>query len=241
MDWLLETPIAHRGLHDLSSGVPENSLAAFERAVEREVPVEFDVHLTADGVPVVIHDIELERLTGTVGTVTAVSSDELTARTILGTDHRVPTLEEVLGVLDGRVGAMVELKNYTRDAGPLETATWEVLRSYDGPFCVASFNPRTVAWFRVNAAHVPRGQTASRLDDVEELPRWLRPALRAMVGNPMTGPDFLSYELQGLPNWAVDYWRRQGLPLITWTVRTPFDVVKARAVADNFIYEGVVP
>lgn len=241
MDWLFDVPLAHRGFHDLGSGIPENSLAAFDRAAELGTPVEFDVHLTADGVPVVVHDVDLERVTGVAGTVTELVAAEVAERSILGTDQRVPTLTQVLEVLGGRVGAMVELKNYSRNVGPLEETVYAILRDYDGDHCVASFNPASVAWFRRNAPEVRRGQTAAPLDEVEGLPGWLRPLLGAMVGNTVSGPEFLSYELRGLPNAAVSFWRRRGLPLITWTVQTPADVVKARAVADNFIYEGVVP
>lgn len=241
LDWLLEIPLAHRGLHDLGTGVPENSLTAFARAADQGFPVEFDVHLAADGVPVVVHDAELERITGRSGVVTDLTSDELAGHTILGTEHHIPTLVEVLEVIGGRVGAMVELKNYSRNIGPLESAVHDVLRHYAGPHCIASFNPATVAWYRRNASEIPRGQTAAALDEVEELPGWLRPLLRVMVGNPVTGPEFLSYELRGLPNAAVSFWRSRGLPLVTWTATTPAEVVKARAVADNFIFEGVVP
>ncbi|MDX1659422.1 MAG: glycerophosphodiester phosphodiesterase family protein [Nitriliruptorales bacterium] len=239
--WLWRQPLAHRGLHDRDAGVPENSLVAFERAAEAGIPVEFDVRLDADGVPVVVHDDDLERLTGEPGRVADLRSAELQRRRLAGTDHPIPTLRDVLDCLAGRVGAMVEIKNPSHRAGPVEEATWGLLRDYDGPFCVASFNPRTVRWFRTNAPAVIRGQTAGPLRDAEGLPGWLRPLLAVMAGNAFTAPDFLSYDLRGLPSRAVDFWRRRGLAVITWTVTTPDDVVKARAVADNFIYEGVEP
>jgi len=67
--WLVERPIAHRGLHDMNRKVWENTLSAFRRAMEKNFAIECDVHLSADRVPVVIHDGELKRLTGTDGFV----------------------------------------------------------------------------------------------------------------------------------------------------------------------------
>ncbi len=138
----------------------------------------------------------------------------------------------------GRVPIMVEVKNPRRTAGPLEAGVAAALDGYTGPVCVASFNPRTVGWFARHAPHLLRGQTSSAFDGVEA--PWLaKRVLAAMVANRWTRPDFVSYDLTGLPNRVCDRWRDRGRPLLTWTARTPADVVKARAVADNLIFEGV--
>lgn len=239
MEWLTAVPFAHRGLHDLSAGVPENSLAAFDAAVAAGVAIELDVQLSADGHVVVTHDADLLRVTGVDLRVAAASLPCLRDLRLSGTAEPVPLLGEVLEQVAGRVGIMVEIKNLGRHYGPLERAVAGLLDGYDGPACVASFNPGTVAWFGSHRPEVLRGQTAGPMRDAP-LPRWARFVMSRMLGNARTRPHFLSYDLTGLPSRAVDRWRR-GRPLITWTVRTPDDLAKARAVADNYIFETIPP
>ena len=98
MTWV----IAHRGS---SAAEPENTLPAFERAIADGADfVEFDVQLAADGVPVVFHDAELDRLTPLTGPLRRRSAAELK-------DAGISTLDEVLEVVRGRIGVMAELKN----------------------------------------------------------------------------------------------------------------------------------
>lgn len=237
MDWLLAAPFAHRGLHD-GARVPENSLAAFSAALAADVPVELDVHLARDGVPVVVHDARLDRLCGRDVTVASCSAAELGRLPLLGSSETIPTLEAVLDLVAGRIGVMIEIKNLsTRDVGPIEAAVAAAIDAHDGPICVASFNPRTVAWFRDHRPDTVRGQTSGTFAG-SGLPRALTWPMRSLASNRWTRPHFLSYELAGLPNPAVDRWRGRGLPLITWTVRDRDDLARARRLADNLIFEG---
>lgn len=237
LDWLTGVPFAHRGLHDRSRGIPENSMAAFMTAVAGGFAIELDVHRTADGHAVVVHDRELSRVTGRDLRVDRTAWSSLRGLSLDGTDQRLPLLGDVLDLVAGRVGVMVEIKNFDRRVGPTETTVADILAGYDGPVCVASFNPGTVGWFAEHRPGILRGQTAGPMRDVP-VPGWLRFAMERMFANVRTRPHFLSYDLAGLPNRVVDRWRR-GRPLITWTVRTPEDLVKARAVADNYIFETV--
>lgn len=236
-DWLTAAPFTHRGLHDPSRGIPENSLAAFEASVEAGFPIELDVQRSADGRAVVAHDRELGRVTGLDVRVDRSTWAQMRDLRLGGTDEGLPLLGDVLDLVAGRVGLMVEIKNFERRTGPVEQAVADLLDGYDGPVCVASFNPGTVGWFATHRPDVLRGQTAGPMRDVP-VPGWLRFAMSRMLANVRTRPHFLSYDLTGLPDPIVELWRR-GRPLVTWTVRTPDDLVKARAVADNFIFEGV--
>lgn len=239
MAWITEVPLAHRGLH--GTGAPENSLAAFRRAVDAGVGVELDVHLCIDGHAVVTHDADLQRVTGHPGRVVELTCEELAERPLLGGDGSgVPALRDVLDVLSGRVPVMIELKSFDRTVGPLERSVLDAITGYPGGVAVASFNPVSVDWFRAHARGVPRGQTAATFRD-GSMPRWLAPLLRSMLLNRRTRPHYISYELTGLPNRWADAWRDRGLPLVTWTVRTPEQLARARAVADNVIFEDIRP
>ena len=116
--WLTARPIAHRGFHDLRRGRPENTLAAFDAAVEARYAIECDLHISADGVPVVFHDDELERLTGEPGAVRDRTAAELGDLRVAGTGEWIPTLDELLALVGGRVPLVIELKHVPgRDAG----------------------------------------------------------------------------------------------------------------------------
>ncbi|MBW3657341.1 MAG: glycerophosphodiester phosphodiesterase [Actinobacteria bacterium] len=236
--WLTEVPYAHRGLHDPEGTRPENSLAAFEAAVEAGVGIELDVHLTADGHAVVTHDDDLERVTGRRLSVAGSPLVHIAALRLGATDERIPTLPRVLDLVAGRVPVMVEIKNVRREVGALEPAVAAALDGRPGPVCVASFNPRTVGWFARYRPEVVRGQTSSSYADVPA-PYLARRFLASMTANRWTRPHFVSYELSALPNAWCDRWRDRGGALVTWTVRSPQDVVKARAVADTAIFEHV--
>lgn len=240
LDWLTAVPYAHRGLHDPASARPENSLAAFAAAADAGFAIELDVQRTADGEVVVVHDLDLVRVAGIEATVADTAWSRLAGVRLDGTAEGIPRLGEVLEVVAGRVPLMVELKNATRRYGPLESAVAAHLAAYDGPCSIASFNPGTVGWFGVHHPAIVRGQTAGPFAEVP-MPRLARAALRSMLGNVRTRPHYLSYELAGLPNRAVEFWRRGGRPLITWTVTSEAERALAERLADQFVFESIEP
>lgn len=227
--------MAHRGLVD--PALPENSLTAFAASVAAGVGVELDVHATRDEVAVVVHDRDLERLTGAPGRVDRLDAADLAARPLLAGEEAIPTLRDALDVIAGRVPVMVEVKSHGARAGAVERATLAAVDGYAGPVCVASFNPATVRWFRQASPDLPVGQTAGPMRDVP-IPAPLRSALARLAGNPLTRPHFVSYDVRGLPAPAVSRWRERGGPVVAWTVRTPAQLRLAEAHADNVIFEG---
>jgi glycerophosphoryl diester phosphodiesterase len=233
--WLRDTPLAHRGLH--GEGRPENSLPAFAAAREAGYGVELDVHLTRDGVPVVVHDRDLERTTGAPGRVGKLTAAEVAARRLLGSDERVPTLVDVLDVLRA-TPLMVECKSFGATAGRLERVVADLLADHPGPWCVAGFNPATGRWFRRSRPEVVRVLTAGPLED---LPRPVRRRLAALSDLAAVAPHAVSYDLRGLPTAVTERWRDAGRMLVTWTVTDEDDLARARDLADNVIFERVRP
>lgn len=235
--WVWELPVAHRGLHD-AAGRPENSLPALDAAAEAGLPVEIDVRRTADGAAAVVHDEDLNRLTGRPGRVARTPLQELRHRHLHGTEHTIPALAEALELVAGRVPVLVDVKNNTSRPGPLEEAVLAAFRRSRGDWAATSFNPLTVRWFALRAPGVPRGQTTQGLH-VPGLPGWLRPLLDAGAVRPWTRPDFLCHELAALPNPVARAWRRAGRPVVAWTATTPAELSRAREVADNVIFQRV--
>jgi glycerophosphoryl diester phosphodiesterase len=240
MRWITDIPVAHRGFHDLARGCAENTLPAFRAAIDHGYAIELDLGLSSDGVPVVFHDDTLERLTGRAGPLESLDAATLATLPVLGTRATVPRFAEVLAFVAGRVPLLVELKGGHGRRGKLEPAVASLLADYGGPVAIQSFDPRMVTWFRRNMPHVPRGQISMvyTQDDAENAPRREHGPLTRLAFWDESRPDFIAYDVHGLPNWAVARRQRQGVPVLTWTVRTAADRARAARHADNVIFEG---
>lgn len=230
--WLRGATFAHRGLH--GPGVPENGLSAAAAAIARGFGIECDVHKSADGTPMVFHDDSLERLTGQPGRLAERTAAQLGATRLLGSADTVPTLRELLDLVADRVPLLIELKAPEDGRiGALCLAVRRVLEGYRGPHAVMSFDPAIVAWFARHAPHTVRGLVVTEQDD-KALPGRLR-RHRALW---RARPDFLSYDIRDLPARFPAAQRRRGLPLVTWTVRSPELLDRALDHADAPTVEG---
>ncbi len=236
---LLEKPIAHRGLHD--DQAPENSMAAFRRALEAGYPIELDLRVLRDGQAAIFHDETLERMTGGKGRLKDLATSRIKKERLRGTDQAIPLFEELLELVSGRVALLVELKSLEGHVGPLEEAVARLLERYEGPVAVQSFNPRSMGWFRNGAPHLSRGQLASGFLDSHHLPHWKRLMLRHLLLNRISQPDFIAYDVGALPAKAVDRCRAKGLPILGWTVTGQETARRIRPWCDNFIFEGFRP
>lgn len=234
--WLLDQPIAHRGLHDKNS--PENSISAFQKAIDQGYPIELDVQLIADGTVVVFHDSSLSRLTDNDGYLKFLNKEDLALLTLSGSKEKIPTFEEVLKFVDGRVPLLVEIKNEGK-VGDLEKKVMEFLKDYKGNFAVCSFNPYVLEYFYKHAPEMPRGQVAGFFHG-EKLSFFKKHALKRMLLNKkISHPDFISYEAKRLPNRFIRKYR--DLPLLAWTVKSEAEYLKVVKYCDNVIFEGFEP
>jgi glycerophosphoryl diester phosphodiesterase len=234
--WLLKTPIAHRGLHN-NKDVPENSLLSIERSVEHNFPIEIDVQMTADGKIIVFHDDDLLRLCGVNKSVTAASYNEIKTLHLLNTTEKIPLLTEALELLNSRQPILIEIKN-SRLNGTMEKAIWDILSNYKGKYAIQSFNPLTLQWFKKRAPHILRGQLSSGFKE-DNLRFYQRKPLEYMIFNFLSAPHFIAYDVSCLPFKPLEGYRKRGIPVITWTVKTNGDLLKAQKYADNYIFEGI--
>lgn len=233
--WLVERCIAHRGLHN--NEFPENSLGAFQNAINNGYPIELDVHIISDGTLVVFHDDSLSRMTGKDGYLKNLTKSDLENYHLADTEYTIPTFEDVLTLIDGKVPLLIEVKN-TNKVGVLETKLLEMLRAYKGEYAIESFNPYVLEWFKNNAPDILRGQLAGFFKG-EKLAFIKRFALKRMVLNKIAKPDFIAYEASRLPNRFVRKYK--SLPLIAWTVRSQKEYMKVVQYCDNVIFENFEP
>ena len=231
---------AHRGLHNADR--PENSMAAFRAAVEAGYDIELDVQLSRDGVPVIFHDATLTRMCGIDARVCDYTAEELSRITLNGkTGHTIPTFAEVLEMVDGRVMLLVEIKAEKDCAAVCGTAA-ALLDSYAGPFCVESFSPYAVRWFRDNRPTWVRGQLSSRfLRD----PRHQTVSgfiMQLLLTNFLTKPDFIAFDCRHSRYFsyklATRLLRAYGFG---WTIKTRAQEIVCRPHFDAIIFEGYLP
>lgn len=232
IDWLRGARFAHRGLH--GAGLPENSASAFAAAMARGYGIECDVQKTSDDAVVVFHDFELDRLTGESGTVAQRSSPQMTQTVLSGSSDTVQTLRQMLDQVAGQVPLLIEVKSRAERPVPaICLAVRRALEGYRGAHAVMSFDPRVARWFARHSPLTPRGLVIT-----EENAKALTGRLRRHFWLWLSKPDFLAYDIRDLPSRFAASQRNRGLPVATWTVRSPELLERATAHADAPIAEG---
>ncbi len=241
------TLFAHRGLH--SEGIPENSLPAFEAAVNGGYGIELDVHLTADGELVVHHDDSIRRLTGEDGKISEMTAAEITSKKLCGTEYTIPLFFEVLALVDGRVPLVVELKRQpTDDPTPLCERVFAALDAYKaetgGEYCVESFNPYVVKWCRLNRSDVFRGQLTEAFYSRGKKTKIMY-MMENLLINILGRPDFVAYNVKDKANFSLRVWGKvYSAPIAFWTVRSQAELDCAVREYGNdvaIIFEGFIP
>ena len=232
---------AHRGLHDNKTDEPENSMAAFRRAVEAGFGMELDVQVTRDGVPVIFHDFTLHRICGAEGKPAECTYEELQAYTLCNSGERIPRLEDLLTMVDGRVPLIVEIKAETADVSCCAVID-EMLRAYKGAYCIESFNPMVLWWFRRNHKEAVRGQLSSNFRREGVYWNVFYFAMTHLLFNFLTKPDFIAYnhEFREEPGRRICR-RLYRHPAAAWTIRSEQELAAAGEEFDVFIFESFLP
>lgn len=233
----LRVDYAHRGL--FGDGIPENSLAAFDAAASAGFGIEFDIQLSRDGEVMVFHDYSLERMTGHTSKLCELTLSELKGLS-LGQNERIPTLDEVLALVDGRVPLLIELKGESADSSLCQKAV-EKLDKYSGAYCVESFNPLLLNKFKKLRPQVTRGLLYTKFSRSKKT--WaLDFLLTSLIFNFMASPDFIAYDIAHPDTFALRLCRALFHPaLFVWTVRSRAEYDKVKSVGGSPIFEGFVP
>ncbi len=232
---------AHRGLHDGNKTVPENSLAAFKLAVEHGYGMELDTQLTKDEQVVVCHDSNLKRVAGMDKQIYNLTYDELCQIPLCDGSH-VPLFSDVLALVDGKTPLIVEVKHYGKATHNAEM-TWSLLKGYQGAYCVESFAPQAVWYFRRHAPQVVRGQLASGgRYQPGELGRIEHFIMKYLLPNVVSRPHFVAYCAAQDHNLSMTLMKKLYRPLLAaWTVRDQALMDRVRKEYDMPIFELFTP
>lgn len=236
---------AHRGLHNTVEGLPENSLAAFQKAADCGFGAELDVHLMADGSLAVIHDSSLQRVCGKNLIIEEMQRADLANYPLEGTDQIIPLLQEVLPLFEGRAPLIIELKAEGGNAVPLTDAVMALLRDWKGTYCIESFHPGVLLHLKKHYPAVLRGQLSQNFlkeANAGNLSLPLRIILTALLTTAFTRPDFIAYHHEDRSCLSLRLMKRlYGVHEVAWTVRSAQRLKELEAEKVIPIFENFIP
>lgn len=232
---------AHRGLHDNATDAPENSMAAFRKAVEAGFGMELDVHVTKDGVPVIFHDFTLERICGDKAKIEECTYEELQRFTLCNSNEKIPRFEDLLTMIAGRVPLIVEIKSENVNVSFCARID-KLLRAYSGEYCIESFNPMVLWWFRRHHNGVIRGQLSSNFRKDGGYTQVMYFLMEHLLLNFLTKPDFIAYnhKFYKEPGRRICH-RLYSRPAAAWTIQNQQDLEAMRRNFDVFIFDSFCP
>lgn len=234
--------IAHRGLFDNEGGIPENSLPAFRRAVANGYGIELDVQMTRDHKLVVFHDESLKRMCGVEKLLHQCTYEELMQYELLDSGEKIPLYSEVLKVINGKVPLIMEIKS-EGDWRTTTLLTARMMDRYRGLYCMESFHPRSVEWFRRHRPEVIRGQLASDyFRDGTKKNTIGRFVLTNLMMNCFSRPDFIAYNHKYNNQFSYRLLRKL-FPVenVAWTIRSQEEMEKAKKICQVFIFDSFIP
>ncbi len=233
---------AHRGLHAIQAGIPENSIRAFRLAANNGYGAELDVRLSRDGRLVVMHDESLKRTTGANANVSAVTTQVLSQLTLEGTREKVPFLEDVLPLFVGKATLLIELKPENGNHEELAEKVTDMLRQYPTlSVMIESFDPRVLLWLKKHHPEIIRGQLSENFfKDKDCKLNWpMRFLLTNLMANYFTRPDFIAYKYEDRDGLAPSICRKFWGPHIFWWVVPSQEAARPLLKQkDTIIFEG---
>ena len=239
MGWLY----AHRGLHDDGKTAPENSMAAFRKAIEAGYGIELDIQLTRDKVPVIFHDFTLQRMCGEPGKVSDYTYEELQRFRLLESNETIPKLSDFLKLVDGRVPFVLEYKMPGNSTEICRIAD-ALLSDYQGSYCIESFHPLVLLWYRKNRKNIMRGQLSDNFikDGEKALPNFVYFLLHHLLLDFLAKPDFIAYNHKYYKDLSRRILRSvYGTLSVAWTIKSEQELKDRKGDFDLFIFESFVP
>lgn len=233
---------AHRGLHN--DEFPENSMKAFQLALDHDYGIELDVHLSKDEIPIVFHDFDLKRMCNVDENINNLTYEELKALKLANSNEKIPRLVDVLDLINGKVPLIIEIKARARDDfNLLCDKTSEVLDEYKGTYCIESFNPIVLLWFKRFKPQVIRGQLSTdfirdkfKEDSISNL------LLTYLLLNFQTKPDFIAYNHIYKNNLSLKICRNLYKTMtFAYTIKTEDELEKSKDDFHLFIFENFHP
>lgn len=228
-------PFAHRGLHD-NIDIVENSMTAFSKAIDCKFGIELDLRMTKDGNIIVFHDSNIMRLCGKSNRIEKMTLNEIKQLKLLGSEDKIPTFQEFLNLVDGKVPIIIEVKQNIKISKIMENI-FSILGCYNGEYYIESFDPFLLFWLKKYKPQVERGQLASAFINEFFVLRWI---LKSLYLCKFNKPNFIAYDINSLPNKRLTKFldKNPSTVLVGWTIKTEEELAKAKIYCDNIIFEN---
>ena len=217
IDFLKRSLIAHRGLHN--SQILENTLPAFVKCVNKNYIIELDIHILSDNTIVVYHDHNLKKLTGVNKVIETLSYEQL-SKIKINKKYTIPTLEQVMHIVDGKVPILIEVKDVDNNS-KFEEELVKILDNYKGEFAIQSMNPFVIDWFYKNRKDYVIGLIVFNDLNYKLVRKYVKKI------------DFISVYKKQLP------FKRNKL-VLGWTIRKQSEYEKYKSLCDNLICENIL-
>ena len=217
MDFLKRSLIAHRGLH--TSQIPENTLPSFVKCVDKNYIIELDIHILSDNTIVVYHDHNLKKLTGVNKIIETLSYAQL-SQIKINKKYTIPTLKQVMHIVDGKVPILIEVKDVDNNS-EFEEELVKILDNYKGKFAIQSTNPFVIDWFYRNRKDYVIGLIVFNDLNYKLVKKYVKKI------------DFISVYKKQLP-FKIN---KLGLG---WTIRKQSEYEKYKYLCDNLICENIL-
>jgi glycerophosphoryl diester phosphodiesterase len=225
--------IAHRGLY--TNLIPENSLLSFQKALENNYAIEFDLTITKDEKVVVFHDENLFRLCGINKNIEEVEYSYLKELKLLKSEETIPLFENLLTLVEGKTALIIEIKKHNK-IGVLENTVIKLLENYKGKYCICSFDKNILTWFKNNNPHLKRGLIfESNPKKFEKYNKIL-----FLYKYYKTKADFISLDYKLLDSSVYDFCKKNNLELITWTIKNKEDYENIKKKVNGVIFEKFI-
>lgn len=220
LDFLKNNVIAHRGVYN--SNIPENTLPSFAKCVDKNYIIELDIHILKDKKIVVYHDYNLLRLCGTNKVIETLSYEQL-SKIKIKKKYQIPTLEQVIHIVNGKVPIIIEIKDLDNNEN-FEKELVKILDNYNGEFAIQSLNPFVIDWFYKNRKNYVIGLIV--LNDFNY--KVFKSSIKKI--------DFISVNKKQLP---FEHNLKNKL-LIGWTIKSKDEYNKYIQYCDNLICEKFI-
>lgn len=234
--------IAHRGFFN-NKDIPENSLLAFQKAINYNYGIELDVHITKDNQIVVHHDDTLERICNTDKKISEITYKELNNYKLLETNEKIPLLTETLKLINGKVPLIIEIKADYIKYKKICIKVAKIIEKYNGFVLIESFHPLVLNWFKHNKPEIIRGQLAMNYYHFANVKTFIPGfILTNLLTNFLSKPDFISYNYKDFNNFSLKLCKKIfKTSLAAWTIKSEKDLNLLKENCNIFIFEGFKP
>ena len=244
--FLTERPFAHRGFHSNPLNckkIPENSLDAFSQAIEKNYSIEMDIHFTKDFKIIVFHDFFLGRLTTKTGFVFSKTLGYI-KEAKLSNNQIIPTLEEALNLINGRVPILLEVKfskHIRKNLEMFSNVLEKKLENYEGPLALMSFSTDLIKFIRKKFffSRFPLGLTTSfpKVDSRGNKAKNNKIENEIVLNN----LQFVSQDWRGIENSRIKRLKKLDIAILSWTITSKEVEKSLKGLVDNITFEHYEP